>query len=242
MAAVSQRHLSHLETGKSRPSREMVLHLAEALDIPLRDRNALLLAAGLAPAYSETPIDDPEMGQVRRGLDLMLEAHLPYPAIVIDRHWNLLDANPVASSLVSKLVDPDSPALTFPLNVMRLTFDPRGLRPSISNWDVLGPALAARVRREADAAPEDTELGALADEISTELGQSLPTVDPADTPDLLVPVHYQRGDLGLRLFSTIASLGSPLDVTLSELSIELFFPADEPTGMQLERLGLEGRA
>lgn len=214
----------------------MVLHLAETLHIPLRDRNALLLAAGLAPAYSQTSLDDPASSQVRHGLTMMLEAHSPYPAVIIDRHWNLLQANPAAGALVSSLVDPDSPALTVPLNVMRLTFHPEGLRSAIVNWEVLGPALAARVRREADASPEDKELVSLAAELSSEIDRGLPVVDPAATPDLLVPVHYRNEDLELRLFSTIANLGSPLDVTLAELSIELFFPADEHSARGLEKL------
>ena len=236
IAAVSQRHLSHVETGKSRPSREMVLHLAETLDVPLRDRNALLLAAGLAPAYSETSLDDPATAQVRRGLNMMLEAHSPFPAVIVDRHWNLLQANPAATTLVGSLVDAGSAALTAPLNVMRLTFHPQGLRSAIVNWNVLGPALAARVRREADASPEDDELVSLATELAGQLDPGLHVADPSATPDLLVPVHYRNDDIELRLFTTIAHLGSPLDVTLAELSIELFYPADDTSADVLKKL------
>lgn len=231
VAAVSQRHLSHLETGKARPSKEMLLHLADTLDIPLRDRNALMLAAGLAPAYSQTGLNDPAMGQVRHGLELMLQSHMPYPAIIIDRHWNLLDSNHAATTLVAMLVDVQSPALTVPLNVMRLVFHPEGLRPAIVNWEVLGPSLAARVRREADSSPEDKQLTALAEDLTSALDHK--PIEPAPTGDLLVPVHYRRGDLELRLFSTIARIGSPLDITLAELSLELFFPADTASDQQL---------
>lgn len=234
LAAVSQRHLSHIETGKARPSPEMVQHLAEVMEVPLRDRNALLLAAGHAPRYTETPLDAPEMQDVRRAISLLLSSHEPYPAIVVDRHWNLIDANDGASRLTSRLIEPSSAAVTDPPNVMRLIFHPEGLRSVIANWHELAPAMATRVRRDAAARPEDRELQNLAREALSYPG--VPDTGPAAAPGLIVPVHYRRGEFEVRLFSTLATLGSPLDVTLEELSIELFFPADAASVAALESL------
>lgn len=235
VAAVSQRHLSHLETGKSRPSREMVLHLAEVLDVPLRERNVLLGAAGLAAAYSHRPLDDPSLSQVREALDLMMDHHRPYPAVVVDRHWNLIRSNLPAQRLTSVLVDADSPALGDPPNLIRLLSHPDGLRKWIVNWDQLGPALAARLRREVEASPRDGGPAQLLDDLLGAVEGQV-AVDPLNAPDMVVPVHYRRDDLELRMFSTLATIGSPLDVTVSELSIELFFPADEESARVLRRL------
>lgn len=235
MAAVSQRHLSHLETAKSRPSREMVLHLAGVLDVPLRERNTLLGAAGFAAAYSHRVLDDPALSQVREALDLLMDHHRPYPAVVVDRYWNLIQSNLPAQRLTALLVDPDSPALGDQPNLIRLLSHPEGLRRWIVNWDQLGPSLAARLRREVEASPRDGEAASLLGDLLDVVDERV-AVDPLHSPDLVVPVHYRRGELEIRMFSTLATIGSPLDVTVAELSIELFFPADEQSAQVLRNL------
>lgn len=233
-AGVSQRHLSYLETGKARPSPEMIIHLSEAMAIPLRDRNTLLMAAGHAPYYSATGLDDESMGEVRAAIDLMLASHEPYPAFVVDHRWNLVQSNDAARRLTALLIDPASPAVTDPLNVMRLTFHPEGLRSTIVNWDELWPSLASRVRRDAAARAEDDELRRLAAEVFSYV--DMPASGAPRSPGLVVPVHYRSGSIELRLFSTIATIGSPLDVTLDELAIEFLFPADGETTHALRTL------
>jgi hypothetical protein len=196
----------------------------------------MLAAAGFAPAFRHSALDDPALTQVRAAIVMLLESHRPYPALVIDHHWNLVDANPPAAAMVGLMTDPSSPAVTDPLNVMRLVLHPEGLRRHIANWDELAPSLAARVRRDAQAAPEDATLQQLAAELLAFV-DAPGTVDPGTHPDLVVPVHYRLGDVDVRMFSTLASIGSPMDVTVSELEIELFFPADAASAETLRTLG-----
>ena len=227
-ADVSQRHLSFLETGRSEPSREMVIHIASVLDVPLRDRNRLLVAAGYAPAYPQRGLDEPELEQVRHVLELILGAHEPFPAYVIDRAWNLVLTNRAAGSLVPRLIDPADAAL-FGGNLVRLTFHPRGLRGSIVNWEEAALSLLDRLEREAAERPGDETLTDLLAEVRGYPG----VTDLPERPrlpsgaDLLVPLHLRTADLEVRLFTTIATIGAPYDVTLEELRLETLFPADE---------------
>lgn len=222
-AGVSTRHLSFVETGRSRPSPELVLHLAAELDVPLRARNQLLLAAGYAPVFRDRPLDDPDMAPVAVVLDAVLEGSEPNPAVIVDGRWNLLRANAPALWLCSG-VDPD--LLAPPANVVRLSIDPRGLRPRIRNFDDYAGHLFERVRAAADAS-RDPELASLAEDLAG-LPTDVPT-GPMPDPAFALPMRIEVDGHLLALFSTIATFGSALEVGLSELSIETFYPADEAT-------------
>lgn len=234
-AGVSQRHLSFLESGRSRPSREMVLMLAGALDLPLRDRNAMLAAAGFAPMFREEGLAGLEAEPVRRALEFMLGQQEPFPGIVIDGHWNLLMANPAAGRMLAEFLDLEAFAAAHcgggPPNILKLTIHPDGLRPWIVNWPDLAGALWARVRREAAAGAPDPALLALVEEVEAMAPKTdrLPDTPPAGPPSPILPLVLRRGDLTLAWFSTIATLGTAMDAELEELRIELFFPADELT-------------
>ena len=227
VAEVSQRHLSFLETGRSAPSREMVVHLATALQAPLRDRNAWLIAAGFAPVYSEQGLDEPAMEQIRHMLELILAAHEPFPAYVIDRAWNLVLTNQAAGALTTRLVAPGAAAL-FGGNVMRLSLHPEGLRRHLVNWEQAASALLDRLQRETAERPTDGSLEALLDEVRTypgvaDLSDRRPL--PSGT-ELLLPLHLRIEGKDLKLFTTIATIGAPYDVTLEELRLETLFPMD----------------
>ena len=231
-AGVSARHLSFVETGRARPSAEMVLHLAETLDVPLRDRNALLLAAGFAPVYGQRGLDEPEMGPVREALDAVLRGHEPYPAMVLDRHWGMVAAN----RAVTPLLEGVAPALLEPpVNVLRLSLDPEGLAPRILNLPEWRAHLLDRLGRQA-VATGDPALAALHDELCR-----LPGGDPAAgagghdlaAGDVAVPMRLRAGDAELAFISTVTSFGTATDVTVAELSIESFFPADAATAAAL---------
>ena len=231
-AEVSARHLSFVETGRSKPSPELLLHLADHLDVPLRERNTLLLAAGYAPRYAETPLDERAMAPVRGALQTILDGHDPFPAIVVDGHWNLVNANAPAVELMGALVAPH--LLEPPTNGLRLSLHPDGLAAHIENLGEYGSHVVARLDRQA-AATGDDELVALADELRGYLGDALEP-SPTDPASLLFVPMIIRTPLGpLRLFSTIATFGTALDITLAELAIEAFFPADEETAAALHR-------
>lgn len=238
-AEVSQRHLSFVETGRSTPSRELIIHLAEVLDVPLRDRNTLLTAAGYAPVYEERPLDDPEMTPIRRAMDFILERHEPYPAWIVDRHWNVVQSNTAATRMMLGLLDPPTAPIHDPLNAMRLTFHPDGLRRFIANWSELGPHLIDRLRRDAAAHPDDRVLAGLVGEMLAYpgVGDGLEQLDPETPPALVVPVHLRAGDLDLRMFSTLTTIGAPLDITVQEMIVESFFPADDPMELALRGMG-----
>jgi transcriptional regulator with XRE-family HTH domain len=229
-AGVSARHLSFLETGRSKPSREMVLHLAEELDVPLRDRNQLLLAAGYAPEYAERTIDSPEMAPVREALDAILAGHEPFPALVVDRWWNLVTANRAVQLLLTGI----SPALLEPpVNVLRLSLHPEGLAPRIANLAEWRAHLLDRLRREV-ALTADPSLAELQEEISAYPGGEMELHGPAR--GIAVPLRLRADGGGeLRFFSTVATFGTAIDVTLAELSIEAFFPADAETAAALHQ-------
>jgi len=228
-AGVSARHLSFVETGRSKPSREMVLHLAEQLEVPLRDRNQLLLAAGYAPAYGEHPLDAPEMAPVRAAIDGVLAGHDPFPAVVVDRWWDLVAAN-AALSLFTDGVAAD--LLAPPANALRLALHPDGLAPRILNLGEYRAHLLDRVRRQV-ALTADARLAALYDELITYPPPPAPGPAPSH-PEIAATLRL-RGPAGAELafFSTIATFGTAVDITLAELAIEAFFPADGATAAAL---------
>jgi transcriptional regulator with XRE-family HTH domain len=226
-AEVSARHLSFVETGRSRPSPELVLHLAEQLEVPLRERNTLLLAAGYAPRYPQTAFDDPEMAPVRAALQTILDGHEPFPAMVVDRHWNIVAANAPTLTILGELVSPTQ--LEPPVNAMRVCLHSDGLSPYIENLAEYGNHLIARVEHQARATG-DGGLIALADELRGYLGDAAEPKPADDMVALLFVPLTLRTALGrLRLFGTVATFGTALDITLSELAIESFFPADDET-------------
>jgi transcriptional regulator with XRE-family HTH domain len=222
-AGVSARHLSFLETGRSKPSREMVLHLSEQLEVPLRDRNRLLLAAGFAPAFEERPIDAPEMAPVREALDKILTGHEPYPALVVDRWWNLQAANRSIGMFI-ELVPPH--LMEPPVNVLRASLHPEGMASRILNYGEWRAHLVDRLRRQV-ALTADERLADLLAEV-TEYPGDTDEVHGGGT-EIAVPLRFDAGAQELTFFSTIATFGTAVDITLAELAIEAFFPADQAT-------------
>lgn len=224
---ISTRHLSFVETGRSKPSRELVLHLAEHLDVPLRERNALLLAAGYAPAYPERSLEDEAMAPVRDAVDQILTGHEPFPAIVVDQRWDLVAANTPAMAAMTAGVDPA--LLAAPVNTLRLCVHPDGLAPRIVNFAQYSGHLLTRLARQA-LFTQDAGLHELLEELRGYPG--VPAPSPHLEPDELVFVPLRLRDpsgVELSFFSTLATFGTALDVTLSELMIEAFFPADKAT-------------
>jgi transcriptional regulator with XRE-family HTH domain len=233
-AAVSTRHLSYVETGRSQPSRELLLHLAEELDVPLRERNTLLVAAGFAPVYRETPIDAPEMGAVREALERVLHGHEPYPAVVVNRHWELVLANDALALLVEG-VAPE--LLEAPVNVLRVALHPDGLARRVANFDEYSAHLVGRLRREVDRTG-DAELAALLAEVQGHPGVSLDLADleaDAASREVVLPVILDDRGERLSFFSTISTFGTAIDITLADLAVEAFFPADDATSAALRR-------
>jgi len=222
-AGVSARHLSFVETGRSKPSREMVLHLAEQLDVPLRDRNHMLLAAGFAPAFEERAIDAPEMAPVRVALQRVLAGHEPYPAVVVDRWWNLVAANRSVALFTDQAA---AHLLEPPVNVLRLALHPDGVARRVVNHAEFRAHLLDRLHRQV-ALTGDERLAALHEEVSEYPGGAA-SLQPHET-GIAVPVRLRQGDRELAFFSTIATFGTAVDITLAELAIEAFFPADEAT-------------
>jgi len=225
-ANVSSRHLSFVETGRARPSSEMILHLAEYLDVPLRDRNALLLAGGYAPAYPERGLDEPELSAVRQALRSVLKGHEPYPAVVVNRWWELVDANRGIALFTG---DVNQELLRPPVNVLRLSLHPDGMAPRIANLPQWRAHLLARLHRQAQATG-DLRLAALHDELEAYPGGQGRPPEPAD---VVVPLRYRTGHEELSFISITAVVGTPMDVTVEELAIESFYPADERTAAWL---------
>ena len=224
-AGVSARHVSFVETGRARPSAEMVMQLAEHLDVPLRDRNALLLAAGYAPAFAQRDLDDPEMGPVRDVLDRLLRGHEPYPAIVVDRHWGLVAAN----RAVAVLTDGAAPYLLEPpVNVLRLGLHPDGLAPRIRNLGEWRAHLLDRLSRQA-VVSGDPALFALHEELAALPGAHPGLTASLEVSEIAVPLLLTVDGSELAFISTATSFGTAIEVTVSELAIESFFPADEAT-------------
>ena len=243
-ARVSARHISFIETGRANPSREMVVILASVLDVPLRERNAMLVAAGFAPVYHETDLNAPPMAQVRHALELLLKQHEPFGAIVFNRYWDLVMANRAYLGLTALLAGAAEPpfapyTITTPprLNLLKMLFDPAAWKPFIINWHQVARSTLDRLHREAVQYRDP----ALDDLLHTLL--AFPDVparwrDPDfDTPqDVIIPVELRLGDLTLRLFSTVTTLGTPQDITLQELSIESFHPADDQTEQRIRAM------
>jgi len=229
-AAVSARHLSFVENGRSKPSRELVLHLAEHLEVPLRERNTLLLAAGYAPSYARTPLEDEAMTPVREALDQVLAGHEPFPAVVVDRHWDLVSANRPLMELMSTGIAPH--LLEEPVNAMRVTLHPDGLAPRILNFPEYAAHLVDRLRREA-LSYADERLLALHDELCSYPGVA-GSASPADTAgQVFMPMVLRTGEGVLTFFSMLSTFGTARDITLEELAVESFFPADEATAAVL---------
>lgn len=234
-AEVSARHLSFVETGRARPSPELLLHVAEHLQVPLRERNTLLLAAGYAPMYRESSLDALDMAPVRAALEKIIGAHEPFPAIAVGRHWNIVHANRPALAVLGALVSPE--LLKPPVNALRVSLHPEGLAPHITNFAEYSNHLMLRLRRQA-ALSADPGLEVLYEELAGYPGVARDRSLAAEAASLLfVPLALQiPGGPELRLFSTIATFGTALDITVSELSIEQFFPADEPTAEALQAI------
>ena len=228
-AAVSTRHLSFVESGRSVPSRAMLLRLASRLDVPLRERNRLLIAAGYAPMYGERGLDDPGMGAVRKAVESVLEGHEPYPALAVDRHWTLVSYNRAVPMLMSGA---DAELLRPPVNVLRLSLHPVGIAPRILNLGAWRSHVLERLRRQV-AASADPVLAALADELRSYPGP--PDEERACEQDVVVPLLLATPDGPLSFISTTTVFGTPTDVTLSELALETFFPADAATAERLRR-------
>jgi transcriptional regulator with XRE-family HTH domain len=241
-AEISARHLSFVETGRAQPSRDMVLLLARALDVPPRGRNELLAAAGYPPIYRETGLDAPEMAQVRRALEFMLRQQEPYPALVLDGRWNILMENAGAGRLLRLFLDPAEVAALGPPNAMRLFYHPRGMRPFIANWEPTASALIQWLHRDLLRGAGDAEIKRLLDELLSypDVPQTWRTID-LDAPTApFLAVELERDDVHLAFFSTLTSLGVPYDITLSELRVESFFPADPASEELMRRLAREG--
>lgn len=241
-AGVSARHVSFLETGRSRPSRDMLLALAGVLDVPLRDRNALLQAAGFAPAYRETALTDPAMADIRQALELILRQHEPFGAIAMDGGWNIVMANEAYTRFLAALAPGTKlpPPMTFAapprVNAMRLLFEQDGLRQHLVNWPQIARELLARLSRE--AAGSDERAGALLQDLLRAPGVPSDWREPdLDAPlSLVLPVAVALGDFTARFFTTITTLGAPQDVTLQELRIESFHAADAATAQMIRAM------
>jgi transcriptional regulator with XRE-family HTH domain len=229
-AGVSARHLSFVETGRARPSSEMIRHLAEELGVPLRDRNALLLAGGYAPAYPERTLAEPELNAVRAALRRVLAGHLPYPAVVVNRWWELVDANPAIATFTEHA---DPALLEPPVNVLRLSLHPRGMAPRIVNLTQWRAHLLTRLHRQAQATG-DPRLAALHAELKAYPGAgAAQSSAAADHADVVVPLRYRTPGGELSFISFTAVIGTPMDITLEELAIESFYPADDATAQAL---------
>lgn len=229
LAEVSARHLSFVETGRSKPSRELILHLAHYLDVPLRDQNQLLLAGGFAPAHSEIPLEAGPMEPVRQALDQILTGHEPYPSMIVNQRWELVMTNAAGLGVFGSRISPD--LLEPPANVLRASLHPDGLAPHITNFGEYSAHMLDRLHRQAMLS-QDTLLSELYEELrgypGVEQGPSSAEVGD-ETSRLFVPMRLRTEDGELAFFSTIATFGTALDVTLAELAIESFFPADAAT-------------
>jgi transcriptional regulator with XRE-family HTH domain len=228
---LSQRHISFIESGRSSPSRQTLMDIAQALDVPLRDRNSLLLAAGYAPIYSEAPWNAAEMQGVTRALERMLRQHEPFPAVVMDRYWNVLVTNDAAPRFFNCFINMKK--RTGPRNMLHLMFDPDGMRPHIADWDQVAPTLIQRIARES--------IGRVTDQKTQELITALlgypgikaewktPKAVPT-TPSLpVIPLGFNHNDATLRYFSMVTTVGTPQTISAQELRVECLFPVDEST-------------
>ena len=228
-AEISTRHLSFLETGRAHPSRDMVMHLAEQLDVPLRDRNVILVAAGFAPVFPQRPLDDPELGAARRAVDLILAAHEPYPALLVDLQWNMVAANRALPPLLEGV---DAELLDGVVNVLRLALHPRGVAPRIANLAEWRAHILERLRRQIELTA-DPGLIELAAELKSYPAPPAPDRRPEDYGGVAVPLQLMTETGVLSFISTTTVFGTAVDITLSELTLETFFPADAATAEAL---------
>lgn len=232
-AEISTRHLSYLENGRSKPSREMVLVLSNALELELRERNTMLTSAGFAPVYSSNALESLAMAPVRKAIELLLAKQEPYGAVLVDRAWNVLQLNEGATRMLGAFLD----APMERPNVIRALMDPRALRPSIVNWHEVATAVVERLERECAMFPTDELRHALRDELRHYPGvEAIRPVELVAAREPVVQVHLRRGGLEARLFTMLTTIGTPLDVTAQELMIESYFPADDATARWLEGL------
>jgi transcriptional regulator with XRE-family HTH domain len=222
-AEISPRHLSFIETGRAQPSREMLMHLSEELQIPLRERNELLVCAGFAPVFRQRPLDDPSLVPAREAIRIVLEAHKPFPAFALDRHWNIVASNGALPQLYEG-VAPE--LLRAPVNALRMSLHPSGLAPRIVNLAEWRAHLLSRLRRQIELTA-DSALRALMDEATRYAGTAAKFPDKSH--EVLVPLVIRAADATLSFFSTTTVFGTPVEVTLSEIAIEAFFPADAAT-------------
>jgi transcriptional regulator with XRE-family HTH domain len=237
-AGVSQRQISFIESGRSVPGRETLLTLAQTLDVPLRERNVLLLAAGYAPVYSEAPWNAQEMHSVTRALERIIRQHEPFPAIVMDRHWNVLMTNDAAPHFFNHFID--MAAREGPRNMLHLIFDPQAMRPFVADWDTVSRSLLQRVYRESVGHVIDDSTQRLLDELL-----AYPDVPrdwkahhaPSSTPAMpVIPLGFISGGVVLRYFSMVTSVGTPQTVAAQELRLECMFPADDATEARHQQL------
>jgi transcriptional regulator with XRE-family HTH domain len=232
-ADISTRHVSFLETGRSRPSRDMVLHLAERLDVPLRERNVLLVAAGFAPVFPERPLDDPALAAGREVVKLVLAGHEPYPAIAVDRHWTLVVANKAVTAMMEGVTEE---LLKPPVNALRIALHPQGLAPRTVNFAEWRGHILAQLRRQVEATA-DPVLAALSEELARyPAPRPIGPPAPESPPAVAIPLHLMCGGEILSFISTITVFGTPVDITLSELAIETFLPANRATAEALRRM------
>lgn len=233
-AGISIRHLSYVETGKAAGSREILLQLAGALGLSLRDRNALLEAGGFARQYGERDLFAPEVADAKRAIDLLLRRHEPFPAIVTDRRWNVLHSNRAASRLMTLLLGAER--VTRPLNHMKMFLLPDELRPFVENWPDVAATLMARARHEAMAAPLDRALQSTWRELTKLPDVAAPHSNENETPSPLCEARLRKGGISIGLIGTVLTLGTPQDVTLQELRVEMFMPADAKSEAALSAL------
>lgn len=228
-AEVSPRHLCFVETGRAKPSREMVLRLADVLDVPLRSRNALLLAAGFAPVFAESDLNAPELAAVRNALDAIMKQQEPYPAVVMNRSWDIVGTNRAADRFFGFLMAGQE--AIDPPNVLRLMFHPRALRPFVTNWLAVAETLFRRAHREAVGGVPDASLKRVLAEIMSypDVPQTWRASDPSSSLLPIVPVTFSKSGRTFNFFSTVTTLGTPQDVTVQEVRIECFFPVDDST-------------
>lgn len=238
-ADISQKHLSFVESGRSSPSRDMVLKLAEKLEVPLRERNAMLLAAGFAPIFQNRPLEDPALANALAMVERLLQAHAPYPALALDRAWNIVKANDSVHFLLSGV---DRRLLEGPANVLRLSLHPRGLAPQIENLAEWRDHLIERIKRQ-HRITRDPSLGALIEEVAgyapPERGKTLRKAPQSDGPDIAIPLRLRTPRGVISFLSTVTVFGTPIDVTLSEITLEMFYPLDDVTKVLLSDMGAQ---
>lgn len=247
-AGVSQRHLSFLESGRAMPSRDMILQLSEVLDLPLRERNRMLNAAGFAALYQQRSLDSEAMSAVRQALEMMLRHHEPFPALVIDPQWNMLMSNTATERFLGLLGNPDEvwqrvdPSGN--RNVMRLTFHPQGMQPLLNDWDSTATLLLSRLHREVTGAPANTALRSMFEDISGLPGMPEQWRNKIwdSAPPPFMPLDINLGGMSLKIFSMITGFGTALDITAEELRVETFFPADESSAQFFHSLAAQANS